>query len=115
MPVTYRAFLGQRVKVIVDRPLGTKHPRYDMIYPVNYGYLPGTLAGDGMPIDAYILGIDKPIHAFEGIVTAVIWRHDDVEYKLVVIPAGMTISDTEIRSSLHFQEQYFESDIIRSV
>jgi inorganic pyrophosphatase len=44
------------VKVIVDRPLVSRHPEHGFIYPVNYGYIPGTLTGDGEEIDTYILG-----------------------------------------------------------
>ena len=54
--------LGSWVKVIVDRPLGSTHPQYqDLIYPVNYGYIEGTMAPDGEEQDAYILGIEVPL------------------------------------------------------
>lgn len=53
--------LGKYVKVIVDRPLGSFHPKHkDIFYSVNYGYIEGIIAGDGEYQDAYILGIDKP-------------------------------------------------------
>ncbi len=36
------------VTVRVDRPLGSAHPEYpELIYPENYGYVPGALAGAG--------------------------------------------------------------------
>ena len=35
-------FIGQKVNVIVDRPLGSKHPNHGFIYEVNYGYIPNT-------------------------------------------------------------------------
>ena len=39
---------GGTVTVVVDRPLGSAHPVYpELIYPVNYGYVPGVPAGDG--------------------------------------------------------------------
>ena len=32
--------LGKKVDVIVDRPLGSYHPKYkNLYYPVNYGYV----------------------------------------------------------------------------
>ena len=35
--------LGKIVTVKIDRPIGSSHPKYtDMIYPVNYGYIPNT-------------------------------------------------------------------------
>ncbi len=53
--------LGKIVTVTVDRPLGSYHPDYpDLYYPVNYGYIEGTLSADDEEIDAYVLGIDTP-------------------------------------------------------
>jgi inorganic pyrophosphatase len=41
-------------EVVIDRPAGTAHPRYpDFIYPLDYGYLRGTSAGDGGGIDVW--------------------------------------------------------------
>ena len=42
-----RHYLGQTITVTVDRPIGYNHK--GIVYPVNYGYLPGTLAADGEP------------------------------------------------------------------
>lgn len=53
----YKYYLGKEVLVKVDRKLGEKHPNFDFIYPVNYGYIPNTLSEDNEEIDAYILGI----------------------------------------------------------
>ena len=67
--------IGKIVKVIVDRPLGTYHPKHsDLYYSVNYGYIPGILAPDGEEQDAYILGVDAPVNEFVGKVIAVIHR-----------------------------------------
>ena len=49
-------FLNKIVNVKIDRPLGSKHPKHDFIYPVNYGYVPNTVSWDGEELDAYILG-----------------------------------------------------------
>ena len=39
--------IGDIVKVIVDRPLGSVHPKHkDILYPINYGYIPGVMAPD---------------------------------------------------------------------
>ena len=41
--------------IILDRPKGIAHPRYaDLIYPLDYGYLRNTSAGDGDGIDVWI-------------------------------------------------------------
>ncbi len=105
--------LGKKVKVTVDRPLGTFHPEHkDLYYPVNYGYVDGIIAPDGEEQDAYILGVDVPVKEFEGIVIAIIHRNNDVEEKWVVAPEGITFTKQEIESAVHFQEQYFETEII---
>ena len=104
--------LGMVVKVIVDRPLGTYHPKHkDIYYPVNYGYIEGTMAGDGEEQDAYILGVNEPIKEFTGKIIAIIHRFDDVEEKLVVVPEGATFSKDEIMQQVNFQEQFFKIEI----
>jgi inorganic pyrophosphatase len=106
--------IGHIVKVHIDRPLGSYHPEHrDLYYEVNYGYIEDTLACDGEEIDAYVLGVDVPITSFQGRVIAVIHRLDDVEDKLVVAPINMHFSDQEIIKMTHFQEQFFQSVIIR--
>jgi len=41
--------------LVIDRPLGSAHPRFsDLIYPFDYGYIEGTLAADGDGIDVWI-------------------------------------------------------------
>ncbi|MCA9864621.1 MAG: GNAT family N-acetyltransferase [Thermomicrobiales bacterium] len=106
-------YLGQGVQVVIDRPLGTYHPRHSNIcYPVNYGYLPGTVSGDGAPVDAYVLGVDVAVAAFEGIVIAVIARADDIEDKLVVVPPDKTVSRAGIAAAVAFQEQFFTAEVV---
>ena len=77
--------IGDTVKVIIDRPLGTYHPKHkDIYYSVNYGYIPGIIAPDGEEQDAYVLGIDEPLKEFTGIVIAIIHRLNDIEDKFLV-------------------------------
>ena len=100
------------VNVVIDRPLGSVHPKHDdIVYPVNYGYVPGILAGDGEEQDVYVLGVDVPLKEFTGRVIAVIHRRDDVEDKWVAAPEGMVFSEEEIREAVRFQEQFFDSEI----
>ena len=58
---------NSKVKVIVDRPMGSRHPEHGFIYPVNYGYVPGTFAEDGEEIDAYVLGEFEPLDSYDGL------------------------------------------------
>ena len=107
------AALGRSVTVIVDRPLGSRHPDHpDMVYPVNYGYIPGIMAADGEEQDAYVLGPDVPVAVFTGRVAAIIHRADDNEDKWVVCPEGAAYTPEQIMAQVRFQEQYFASSII---
>ncbi len=101
------------VKVTVDRPLGSHHPKFpDMVYPINYGYINGIIAGDGEEQDAYILGVEEPLTEFQGEVVAIIHRFDDCEDKWVVAPEGMYFTKEQIAEAVYFQEKYFKSEII---
>ena len=104
--------IGKVVKVTVDRPMGSYHPKHkDMYYPINYGYIEGIMAPDGEEQDAYILGVNEPVKEFTGKVIAIIHRFDDVEEKWVVAPEDLSFSKEEIKEMVHFQEQYFQSEI----
>ena len=98
--------IGKIVKVIVDRPLGSYHPKHkEMYYPINYGFVEGVIAPDGEEQDAYILGIDIPVKEFVGKIIAIIHRDDDVEEKWVVAPDNTTFTIDEIMEQVNFQEQ----------
>lgn len=51
LPTNARDFLGQEVEVVVDRPLGSKHPKHGFAYEANYGYIPGTKSPDGEELE----------------------------------------------------------------
>ena len=104
--------LGRVVKVIVDRPLETYHPKHkEIYYSVNYGYVEGIIVADGEEQDAYILGVNEPIKEFSGKVIAIIHRFDDIEEKLVVAPEGISFTKDEIMQQVNFQEQFFKIEI----
>ena len=106
-------FLNKIVTVKIDRPLGSEHPHHGFVYPVNYGFVPGTTAPDGEMPDAYVLGICDPVAEFQGRCIAVIHRTNDADDKLIVVSDGSDYSDEQIRASTDFVEQNFESVIIR--
>ena len=108
------AFLDQVVTVVIDRPMGSRHPRFGFIYPVNYGYVPGVMAPDGEELDAYVLGVFEPLERFEGWCIAVIQPMDDDDDKLVVVEAGREFGDEGIRALTEFQERFFQSVILRA-
>lgn len=102
----------KKVTMIIDRPLGTSHPQHpDLIYPVNYGYIPGVMAADGEEQDAYLLGVEDSVTLFTGWVIAIVHRKDDIEDKWVVVPDGVYLTKEEIRKAVIFQEQYFDYEI----
>ena len=104
--------IGRTVRVIVDRLLGTYHPKHKNIYcSVNYGYIPGIIASDGEEQDAYILGVNEPVKELEGKVIAIIHRVDDVEDKWIVTPNGVSLTKDEIMQQIAFQEQFFKTEI----
>lgn len=109
-----REWLNKKVKVIIDRPLCSKHPRHEIYYSLNYGYIPNTISGDGEEIDAYILGEFQPVKEFEGVVIAVIERKNDVEGKLVVAKELHKYSKEQIEALVEFQERFFDSEVISS-
>ena len=104
--------IGRVVTVTIDRPLGSRHPEHsDIVYTVNYGYVPGVMAGDGEEQDAYVLGVEEPLASFEGEVIAVIHRLNDSEDKWVVAPRGMCFTKEEIAARVDFVERFFETEI----
>ena len=107
------AWLGKSVHVVIDRPHGSRHPIHpELIYRLNYGFVPNTLSGDGDEIDAYVLGVEYPLGTFDGRVVAIVIREDDDEDKLVVADASSAPALDEIQAAIHFQERYFRSAII---
>ena len=106
-------YLNKTITVKMDRPLGSKHPDWDLIYEVNYGFIPNTIGGDGEELDCYVLGVDKPLDSFTGKCIAIIHRINDNDDKLIIVPEGMNFTDEEIRNLTNFQEKYFKSIIIR--
>lgn len=108
-----REYLGKIVEVKMDRVMGSKHPKHGFIYPVNYGYIPNTISGDGEELDAYVLGVFEPVENFKGKVIAIIHRINDNDDKLVVVPENKNYTDQQIRALTEFQEQWFESEIWR--
>ncbi|KKP91881.1 MAG: Inorganic pyrophosphatase [Parcubacteria group bacterium GW2011_GWA2_36_10] len=111
----YKSYLGKKVDVVIERPLGSSHPKHGFKYEVNYGYVPDTLAPDGEEIDVYVLGVDKPLKKFSGQCIAIIHRLNDDDDKLVVVSEdALKMSDEEILKLTKFQERWFQSIIIRT-
>lgn len=109
-----RQYLGQTVRVIIDRPIGFHHVTngVHLDYTVNYGFLPDVTGGDGEEQDVYILGVAQPLETFTGRIIGVVRRSDDNEDKLVAAPEGMAFTAEQIGKEIHFVEKYFDSRVL---
>lgn len=108
-----KQYLGKEVEVVMDRPLGSKHPKHGFVYETNYGYLEGVKAPDGEDLDAYYLGVEKPLDRAKGVVIAIAHRKDNDDDKLIVVPTGTTMTDEQIMDAIKFQEQFFDTEMVR--
>lgn len=110
---TARSILGKTVEIEIDRPIGFVHGsgKFAVTYPINYGFVPGVLGGDGEEIDVYLLGITEPVRSFNARIIGIIHRENDDEDKLVAVPDGVMLTKEEIAEQTHFQEQYYDTFI----
>lgn len=106
-------FIGKNVEVIIDRQLGSRHPKWGFTYDLNYGYIENTLSPDGEELDVYLFGINEPVEKGTGKVVAIIHRTNDNDDKLIVSSDRNDIDDETIRKLTDFQEKFFKSKIIR--
>ncbi len=106
-----RSYLGKTVDIGIDRPIGYVHVKGSktLVYPINYGYIPGVLGGDGEELDVYVLGPTEPVESFRGRIIAIVYRRNDVEDKLVAAPEGVCYTAEEIAEAVNFQEKYYDS------
>ena len=104
-----RSYLGQKVHVLVDRPIGYDHK--GILYPINYDYIPGVMAGDGEEQDVYILGVSRPLETFTGRIIGAVRRKDDNEDKFVAAPEGIPFTSPQILKEIWFVEKYFDSSV----
>lgn len=90
--------------VIIDRPKGSPHPRYeDVIYPLDYAYLSDTSSGDGDGIDVWLGSLNTVIDSeYAGTLTGILCTFDtlkrDAEIKLLI---GCNREDIQIIRDFH--------------
>lgn len=108
-----KSYLGKTVRIETDRPIGYVHKKenYSLTYPINYGYIPSVLGGDGEELDVYLLGVDKPEEEYIGKIIGIVHRENDVEDKLVMAPEGVIFTQNEVAELVNFQEQYYKTEI----
>lgn len=93
-------------KAVVDRPKGSRHPRYPaIVYPLDYGYLEGSTSGDGGGIDIWVGSLpDKHV---VGIAVTVDLHKRDSEIKILL---GLT--EQEISTIYQFHNEASMSAVI---
>lgn len=76
--------LFQNSHTVIDRPKGSAHPRFpEIIYPLDYGYLDQTSAGDGEGIDVWIGSVSGQQQIIATVATVDLFKRD-VELKLLI-------------------------------
>ena len=107
------SYLGKEVTIEIDRPIGYVHHKGEktLVYPINYGYIPGVLGGDGEELDVFLVGVDEPVASYTGRIIGIVYRADDVEDKLVMAPIGKSFTASEIARAIYFQEKYYQTTI----
>ena len=100
--------LIQGSEIVIDRPKGTKHPKYSFIYPLDYGYLRGTSSMDGGGIDVWMGSIDSRV--CDAIVCTVDLLKRDSEIKLLL---GCTEAEKRIIHASHNESEWMKGILVR--
>ncbi|MFC1949972.1 inorganic pyrophosphatase [Chloroflexota bacterium] len=96
-------------EIVIDRPKGSKHPRFpDLVYPLDYGYLKGTVGGDGNEIDVWQGSIAE--NRLVAIACTVDTMKGDAEVKLLI---GCTDVEIDMVDSFHNDNDFMSCIIIR--
>lgn len=74
--------LVEACPLVIDRPAGSRHPRWNFVYPYDYGYLEGSTAADGGGIDAWRGSLREP--RVTGVICTVDSRKRDAEIKILM-------------------------------
>ena len=107
------SYLGKEVTVGIDRPIGYVHHKGEktLIYPINYGFIPDVLGGDGEELDVFLVGVDEPVESYTGRIIGIAYRANDVEDKLIMAPEGVSFTAEEMARAVYFQEKYYKTTI----
>ncbi len=96
-------------ELVIDRPKGSSHPRHkSIVYPLDYGYLKGTSAGDGNEIDAWRGSLTE--NTLEAVVCTVDLLKRDIEIKLLL---GCTEKEQTIICDFHNDSRYMAAILLK--
>lgn len=94
-------------EMVIDRPKGSTHPKSPkIVFPLDYGYLKNTSAGDGNEIDVWLGSLGKK--ELNAIACTVDSLKQDIEIKLIV-----SCSEDEIEIIRQFHTNHYMSAIIK--
>lgn len=100
--------LVKNSEVIIDRPKGSHHPKFDnIIYPLDYGYLKNTSSMDGSGIDVWV-GSSTRNNPDAVIVTVDLLKRDS-EIKLLI---GLNDDEKKLVCDFHNNSIYMKGIII---
>jgi inorganic pyrophosphatase len=100
--------LVKKNEIIIDRPKGTRHPKYcNIIYDLDYGYINGTKAIDGNGIDVFKGSLhNKNVNT---IMCTIDLLKKDIEIKILI---GCTVSEIDKVYSFLNKSEYMKAIII---
>ena len=88
--------LVNELRVVTDRPKGSRHPRFpEIVYPVDYGYLENTTSPDGNGIDVW--QGNASVKRVDAVICTIDLMKKDSEIKML-----FGCSDEEMRKILEF-------------
>lgn len=95
--------LGKFVKVRVTKPVGFFDGDSNTTYRLNFGTVESGLPPHSPVMGAYIMGINHPVHNFDGRVIAAIKLSNKKGVFIVVAPKSKKFIVNDIRKALSFQ------------
>lgn len=100
--------LTETSSVVIDRPKGSKHPKYDYIYEIDYGYLLNTSSSDGDGIDVWKGSLinQQP----NAIICTIDLKKRDLEIKILL---GCTEDEINIIMAFHNESEFMKGILIR--
>jgi inorganic pyrophosphatase len=100
--------LISQTEIVIDRPKSTKHPRFDFIYPLDYGYLKDTTSPDGGGIDVWRGSLSAGL--CDAVICTVDLLKKDSEIKLLI---DCSEEEKSVIMRFHNDSEYMKGVMIR--
>ena len=107
--------IGKKYHIFIDRTIGSIHPKHpEIIYPINYGYIKDLIGGDGEEQDVYVIDSTVAKEEEDVKIIALVFRQNDNETKWIGVSKENNLyNNKEIFDSIFFQEQFYNSFVIK--